>query len=549
MTILETYLLQQKLITEEVLLTFQSDSKFKEKNFLAYVIENEIISAGKLSQVMSELSKLPITNLNGLVLKDLALHLLTLDFITLHYVLPLVEQEALIEVAMVDPLDTKTMDLLKFYLQKPIQIRLVRYDQLTALIKKLITENTKQSLEAVSADIEVRETGSYELLNPIEEDEPIINLINQILIDAIHFHVSDIHFEPYEKMYRIRFRQDGLLRDVHQLESSLSSRLTARLKIMARLNIAEHRLPQDGHFKLKIKEKEIDVRFNSCPTLFGEKIVLRLLSSGTLFREIMNVGLTDQQLAHFKSALAKPQGLILVTGPTGSGKSATLYAALKYLNAVEKNISTVEDPVEINFHGINQVNILPKIGLNFAAILRAFLRQDPDIMMVGEIRDAETAEIAVKAAQTGHLVLSTLHTNSALDALTRLYHMGINAYELASSLLLLTGQRLLRQLCSACKKSELFLSKNREVDGFDFNEPISKAVGCEHCLNGYSGRVAIHEMILIDDLFRELILKKADKMKFENLMQEKNILFLKQSGLEIVKNGITSLAEYYRVLG
>lgn len=357
--------------------------------------------------------------------------------------------------------------------------------------------------------------------NIVKYDEPLIQFVDQLIRHALEQQASDIHIEPYESVCRVRYRQDGLLYEITEIPTHLATRLVTRLKVMAKLDISERRLPQDGRFQLH----HIDIRINTCPILFGEKIVLRLLDIKKVSLSIKKLGFTEQQKSLFLDKISQPQGLILVTGPTGSGKTMTLYSALNFLNKTEKNISTVEDPVEIQLKGINQVNINPKINLHFATALRTFLRQDPDIIMVGEIRDTETAEIAIQAAQTGHLVLSTLHTNNAIEAITRLQSMGIAPYNIASSISLIIAQRLIRKLCDKCK-----------------------AIGCPHCLHGYQGRTGIYEFLPITPSIAESITSNATAATLKECAKQQGFLTLREIGIEKVKQGITCFAEINRVI-
>jgi type IV pilus assembly protein PilB len=365
-----------------------------------------------------------------------------------------------------------------------------------------------------------------------DNDAPIIKFMNQILIEAIQKGASDIHFEPYENQYRIRYRQDGLLTEVAAFTLNLSNRISSRLKVMAKLDIAERRLPQDGRFQMKYQDQRIDFRVSTCPTINGEKVVVRLLDTDLTHLAIDTLGLNPLQKECFLSHLQKPQGLILVTGPTGSGKTVTLYTALKILNTIDKNISTAEDPVEIKLPGINQVNINPKSGLEFSTILRSFLRQDPDILMIGEVRDLETAEIAINAAQTGHLVLSTLHTNNAAETLTRLSNLGVPACNMVNSLTLLVAQRLARRLCDYCKM--------RQGEAYC-------AVGCQHCVNGYRGRIGLFEVIPVSKRMGQLIFSGGNSLDILKHAQSEGFISIYQSGLEKVKLGLTTFEEVKRV--
>jgi len=389
---------------------------------------------------------------------------------------------------------------------------------------------------ALKMDYVMHSTDTIHAYNAFNLDESVIQFVNTLLQNAIHKNASDIHLEPQAESCRIRFRCDGLLIHAMFIEPDFALKVMTRFKIMANLNIAERRLPQDGRIQLQIEAK-IDMRINTCPTLFGEKIVLRILDSNPIYLDINTLGFTSEQQALFLKSLSLPQGLILVTGPTGSGKTMTLYSALAHLNQIEKNILTVEDPVEIELAGINQVNINTRIGLDFAKALRTFLRQDPDILMVGEVRDAETATIAMQAAQTGHLVLSTMHTNSASETITRLQSMNIAAYHLASSLTLVIAQRLIRKLCMHCK-----LPDDSSINAY-------RAVGCEYCNHGYHGRIGIFELLPMTESITKTILSGANSQIILQQMRQENAVLLWESGLEKIRTGITSYSELMRVLG
>ena len=385
------------------------------------------------------------------------------------------------------------------------------------------------------------------------EDPAIIQRLHQWLSEAVKRGVSDLHFEPFEKYYRLRFRQDGLLHEHCHVSTHLAPQIAARLKILAKLDIAERRLPQDGRFSLNFSDKKnVDFRLSTCPTLYGEKLVVRILDASQISLEIASLGLENFQKKIFLTTLKKPQGMILVTGPTGSGKTTTLYTALQYLNTLTRNISSCEDPIEITLEGINQVNINPKAGLNFATILRAFLRQDPDVIMIGEIRDLETAEIAVKAALTGHLVLSTLHTNSATETITRLINLGVPAYPLASALKLVIAQRLVRRLCQACKIPFNFPSVILKEMGFLESEipelKLFEALSCEKCNQGYQGRTGIYEFLPISSAILTCILDKSPNGNLYKQAHLEDFWDLKRAGLEKVKQGLTTFEELNRII-
>ena len=481
------------------------------------------------------------------------------DLITRYQALPISYDNCTIRLAVADPSIAQIEDDFRFTSGKQIELMLADQGQIQAAIRRVygvglsasnnqhkeITQDELASLVDVSLD----EISATEDLS--QDDAPVTRFINQILLEAVRKGVSDIHFEPYEESYRVRFRCDGILVENSSPSSHLSRRLSARLKIMAKLDIAERRLPQDGRIKLKLNNDiSIDMRASSLPTLWGEKIVLRLLDSSAASLDIDKLGYSDKQKELYLNALKRPQGMILMTGPTGSGKTVSLYSGLNILNTTEKNISTAEDPVEINLNGVNQVQVAPKIGFTFAHALRSFLRQDPDIVMVGEIRDLETAEIAVKAAQTGHLVLSTLHTNSAAETVVRLGNMGIENFNLASSLSLIIAQRLARRLCPHCKDIDNLSSETREEYGIDLLSTVFKArlEGCNECTHGYSGRIGIYEVMPFTRELSVAILKGATVRQIEQIAVNQGMDNLATSGIKRLEDGTTSLQELTRVL-
>ncbi|WP_063652404.1 type IV-A pilus assembly ATPase PilB [Aliivibrio fischeri] len=481
------------------------------------------------------------------------------DLITRYQALPVNHDSCTIRLAVADPSIAQIEDDFRFTSGKQIELVLADQGQIQAAIRRVygaglsasdnqhkeITQDELASLVDVSLD----EISATEDLS--QDDAPVTRFINQILLEAVRKGVSDIHFEPYEDNYRVRFRCDGILVENNRPSAHLSRRLSARLKIMAKLDIAERRLPQDGRIKLKLNSTtSIDMRVSSLPTLWGEKIVLRLLDSSAANLNIDKLGYSDQQKALYLEALKRPQGMILMTGPTGSGKTVSLYSGLNILNTTEQNISTAEDPVEINLNGINQVQVNPKIGLTFAHALRSFLRQDPDIVMVGEIRDLETAEIAVKAAQTGHLVLSTLHTNSAAETVVRLGNMGIENFNLASSLSLIIAQRLARRLCNLCKQEDHLSDELREEYNISPSAIIYQAnkEGCNECTHGYSGRIGIYEVMPFTRELSVAILKGATVRQIEQIAIQQGMDNLKTSGIKRLEDGTTSLQELNRVL-
>lgn len=482
------------------------------------------------------------------------------ELITQHQALPIHYDHGLIRLAVSDPSIAQIEDDFRFTTNKQIELVLADEGQLQAAIRRLYGKGLSDSLPSQNKEITQDELASLVDISNDEmvftedlsqDDAPVTRFINQILLEAVRKGVSDIHFEPYEETYRVRFRCDGILVENSSPSSHLSRRLSARLKIMAKLDIAERRLPQDGRIKLKLNsEVSIDMRVSSLPTLWGEKIVLRLLDSSAASLDIDKLGYSDAQKELYLTALKRPQGMILMTGPTGSGKTVSLYSGLNILNTTEKNISTAEDPVEINLNGINQVQVNPKIGFTFAYALRSFLRQDPDIVMVGEIRDLETAEIAVKAAQTGHLVLSTLHTNSAAETVVRLGNMGIENFNLASSLTLIIAQRLARRLCPHCKAIDPLTPEIREEYGIDLLGTVFQphTEGCNECTHGYSGRIGIYEVMPFTRELSIAILKGATVRQIEQLAIKQGMDNLATSGIKRLEDGTTSLQELTRVL-
>ncbi|MCB1788643.1 MAG: type IV-A pilus assembly ATPase PilB [Gammaproteobacteria bacterium] len=476
-----------------------------------------------------------------------------------HHALPLIKRGNRLFLGVSDPTNHHGLDEIKFHTGLATDAVLVEEDKLAlAIDRSLDAQNTAIS-EALDEDLEnldisAGDEDSAENDSNLDiDDAPVVRYVNKILLDAINSGTSDIHFEPYEKVYRIRFRQDGMLHEKATPPVNIAARLSARLKVMSRLNIAERRVPQDGRIKMVLsRNRSIDFRVNTCPTSHGEKIVLRILDSSAATLGVESLGFDEQQKEHFLHAIKKPYGMILVTGPTGSGKTVTLYTALNMLNSPEVNISTAEDPVEIQVTGINQVNVNPKTGLTFAEALRAFLRQDPDIVMVGEIRDLETAEIAVKAAQTGHLVLSTLHTNDAPQTLTRLANMGVPPFNIASSVNLIMAQRLARRLCEHCKTVEDVPHDALIEEGFTEEEvrqgvTVYKPVGCDKCTKGYKGRVGIFEVMPVSDAMGKVIMENGNAIQIRDLAKSEGLQDLRASGLAKVKAGITSLEEINRV--
>ncbi|ATC99331.1 MULTISPECIES: type IV-A pilus assembly ATPase PilB [Pseudoalteromonas] len=476
-----------------------------------------------------------------------------------HKVLPIALKGKTLYLASADPTNFDAFEDYEFNTGLQTEVVVVAYDELNTAIDSLfeksdgieLSDDQLNELSGVTSDIDNKADEESDV-NAKEDDAPIIVYINKILMDAIKRGASDLHFEPYEHVYRIRFRVDGVLHEVANPPIGLESRISARIKVMSQLDLAEKRKPQDGRIKLKITaKKSIDFRVSTLPTLWGEKIVMRILDSSSAMLGIDVLGYEPEQKELYLNALAQPQGMILVTGPTGSGKTVSLYTGLNILNKPERNISTAEDPVEINLVGINQVQINAKADMTFANALRAFLRQDPDIVMVGEIRDLETAEISIKAAQTGHLVLSTLHTNSAPETLTRLMNMGVPSYNIASSVSLIIAQRLARRLCPVCKEPETLPEEELLKLGFT-SEQISnlqlfKAVGCDKCTEGYKGRVGIYEVMPITPKIAEIIMRGGNSLEIAAIAEQEGINNLRKSGLVKAASGVTSITEINRV--
>ncbi|QFU05885.1 Type II secretion system protein E [Pseudoalteromonas sp. THAF3] len=476
-----------------------------------------------------------------------------------HKLLPIGAKGKTLFIATADPTDFSAFEDYEFNTGMQTEAVIVRYDHLEKAIDGLfdstsglgLTDNDMEELEGVdSGDGNKKDLATD--VNSKEDDAPIIVYINKILMDAIKRGASDLHFEPYEKRYRIRFRVDGVLHEIASPPVNLESRIAARIKVMSHMDLAEKRKPQDGRIKLKINaKKSIDFRVSTLPTLWGEKIVMRILDSSSAMLGIDVLGYEPEQKQLYLDALAQPQGMILVTGPTGSGKTVSLYTGLNILNTTERNISTAEDPVEINLEGINQVQISAKSDMTFANALRAFLRQDPDIVMVGEIRDLETAEISIKAAQTGHLVLSTLHTNSAPETLTRLMNMGVPSYNIASSVSLIIAQRLARRLCKHCKEPEQLPQEELLKQGFTHEQlsdlTVYKPVGCDDCTEGYKGRVGIYEVMPITPKIAEIIMRGGNSLEIAEVAAQEGVNNLRKSGLQKVAQGVTSLVEVNRV--
>ncbi|MFH4530354.1 type IV-A pilus assembly ATPase PilB [Vibrio diabolicus] len=551
-------------LRQKGLLTFsQEESLIEQVKASGISMPEALLSSGlftssELAEHLSTLFGLNQPELSQYEYASLCQQLGLRELITRHNALPLHRTTSTLLLAVADPTNQQAEDDFRFATGLQIELVLADFRQLSAAIRRLYgrsLSHEKSGLKEINQEelANLVDVGADEIDNieDLSQDEsPVSRYINQILLDAVRKGASDIHFEPYEKMYRVRLRCDGILIETQQPPSHLSRRLSARIKILSKLDIAERRLPQDGRIKLKLnQDTAIDMRVSTLPTLFGEKIVLRLLDSSSASLDIDKLGYSEQQKQLYLDALRRPQGMILMTGPTGSGKTVSLYTGLSILNKPEINISTAEDPVEINLSGINQVQVQPKIGFGFAEALRSFLRQDPDVVMVGEIRDLDTAEIAIKASQTGHLVLSTLHTNSAAETVIRLSNMGVESFNLASSLSLIIAQRLARKLCSHCKQSQELTVQLQHL-GIQTSDNIFKANpdGCNECTHGYSGRTGIYEVMRFDEFLSEALIKGASVHELEKLAIANGMSTLQMSGIEKLKQGITSFSELQRVL-
>ncbi|RAP37844.1 type IV-A pilus assembly ATPase PilB [Legionella quinlivanii] len=553
-------MVHENLLDKTKALECQTQAHQNKQTLLQYLVQNHILSAQQVALIVAQNFGLPFIDLDSVDPEVLPVSLVNEKLIRRHTILPLFTRGNHLFLATDDPSKQASFKEIQFHTGLHTNTIVVESNKLAKLVDRLLNEKENQGLNdyvkdanalddlEISADEEEAERSAA------GEDAPVVKFVNKILYEAIKKGVSDIHFEPYERDYRIRYRLDGLLNEVAAPPISLASRITARIKIMSNLDISEKRIPQDGRFKMKLsRARSIDFRVSTCPTIAGEKVVMRILDPGSTKLGIEALGFSPLQRGHFLKAIEKPQGMILVTGPTGSGKTVTLYTALNILNTKESNISTAEDPVEIKVPGINQVNINPKAGLTFSNTLRAFLRQDPDIIMVGEIRDLETAEIAVKAAQTGHLVLSTLHTNSAAETLTRLVNMGIPSFNIASSVSLLIAQRLARKLCDACKVVRDDTTPKSLVElGFSEEDSqqmkIYKAVGCPNCnQNGYRGRVGLFEVMPMSKALGEIIMSGGTSLDILKQAQKEGMWTIYHAGLEKIKEGITTIEEVNRV--
>lgn len=556
-------LIQDGLLDEKAMVQAMSAAKDNNTNLVSHLVAAGLADAREIAIAASQEFGVPLLDLEALQ-PDLEIVKLVSDkLLAKHRVLPLIKRGKRLFVAVSDPTNLHALDEIKFQTGLSVEAVVVEEDKLQKIASKAIEQADTQmpglsdddgldldnlDITGGDEDIEKEALGRDDV-----EDAPIVRFVNKVLLDAIKKGASDIHFEPYEKTYRIRLRLDGYLKELASPPVQLGYKLAARLKVMSRLDIAERRIPQDGRIKMRIsKNRAIDFRVSTCPTLFGEKIVARILDPSSAMLGIDALGYEPTQREMYLKVLAQPHGMILVTGPTGSGKTVSLYTGLNILNKEDTNISTAEDPAEINLPGVNQVNVNPKVGLTFASALRAFLRQDPDVIMVGEIRDLETAEIAIKAAQTGHLVLSTLHTNDAPKTLSRLIDMGVKPYAIATSVSLIIAQRLARKLCNSCKTPidmppEALRKEGFTEDEISANFKVYKAVGCSQCTDGYKGRTGLYQVMPVSEEIQRIILQDGNAVDIAKQAEIEGIWDLRKSGLSKVIAGVTSLDEINQV--
>ena len=553
-------LVQDGIISEDELQQASEAAKKEGQPLIAYLVAEEKAEARAIAVAASHEFGVPLLNLEAVELDLDVVRAVDPKLITKHRVLPLVKRGQRLFLGLADPTNLQAIDDIKFATSLRVDPVVVEQDKLDEQISKAIeaVDTSMSDLDDDDFDLENLDISSEEDDQEDDarddiEDAPVVRFVNKVLLDAIKRGASDVHFEPYEKFFRVRTRLDGVLSEVAKPPVVLANKVCARLKVMSRMDIAERRVPQDGRIKMRLsKNRAIDFRVNTCPTLFGEKIVLRILDPSSAKLGIEMLGYDDVQREMYEKHLAKPYGMILVTGPTGSGKTVSLYTGLNILNTEDRNISTAEDPAELNLPGINQVNVNPKVGLTFASALKAFLRQDPDVIMVGEIRDLETAEIAIKAAQTGHLVLSTLHTNDAPKTLTRMVDMGVKPYAIATSVSLIIAQRLARRLCNNCKESldipkEALLKEGFTEAEIDEGLSVFGPKGCKLCNDGYKGRVGIFQVMEVSEAMGRIIMEGGNAMQIKDQAEQEGVVDLRQAGLNKVKEGVTSLDEVNRV--
>ncbi|UPG84818.1 type IV-A pilus assembly ATPase PilB [Luteibacter aegosomatis] len=558
----------RRLVTEGVLPEADvrkavQDAAEKRVSLSAWLVDHNLVDSGRLSQVASAEFGMPLMDLSAMAPAGMPLDLVTEALISKHQALPLFKRGKRLFVGIADPMQSHALDEIKFHSNHMVEPVLVERAQLRRVIDSALSTMSStvpgfgddgglEELSLESGDDDADGGASTGIDANANDDAPVVKFVNKILVDAIKRGASDIHFEPFESVYRVRLRMDGILRIVANAPIKLGTRIASRLKVMSGLDIAERRVPQDGRIKLNLtKTRAIDFRVSTLPTLFGEKIVLRILDGSSAKLGIDKLGYEEDQKKLYLDAIEKPYGMVLVTGPTGSGKTVSLYTALNILNVEGRNISTVEDPVEIRVEGINQVQQNTKRGMTFAAALRSFLRQDPDVIMVGEIRDLETAEIAIKAAQTGHMVLSTLHTNDAPQTIARLMNMGIAPYNITSSVTLIIAQRLARRLHDCKRQVHLppaaLLAEGFTQEEIDAGMTVYEPVGCDGCNEGYKGRVGIYQVMPMVEEIQKIVLEGGNALQIAEVATRAGINDLRASALLKVRNGVTSLAEINRV--
>ncbi|MRX27406.1 type IV-A pilus assembly ATPase PilB [Kangiella sp. HZ709] len=554
-------IVSEGLLTEEKVIEARSNADNEKLKLLDWLVSANWINPTEIAKLQSIAFGNPYFDLSSIDVSNIPEDIVDLKLLKKHRAIPLYKRGSRLFVGLTDATNLKTLEELRFQTGMSIEAVLVESNKLDTVIEKLIEAKENEAfadmddgdLDNIDLDaVDEDQADQHQDEGGDADDAPVVKFVKKMLVDAIRKGASDLHFEPYEKKYRVRFRIDGMLHEIASPPMQLSSRISARLKVISGLDISERRVPQDGRVKLKIsKTKSIDFRVNTLPTLYGEKIVMRILDPTSAMLGVDALGFEQKQKEDFMHAISKPQGMVLVTGPTGSGKTVTLYTGVNILNDEYKNISTAEDPVEINLHGVNQVNVNIKAGLTFASALRAFLRQDPDIVLVGEIRDLETAEIAIKASQTGHLVLSTLHTNSAPETLTRLVNMGVAPFNIATTVNLVVAQRLARRLCEHCKKASDLPEEALLKEGFKQEElpdlTIFEPVGCDKCTMGYKGRVGIFQVMPLSDSTGRIIMEGGNAIDIADQAKKEDIPDLRRSGLNKIKIGLTSLAEINRV--
>ncbi len=553
----------QHLVSEGLLVEAQAreladQARAEEAPFSLYLENKKWVTADKLAASISRFFSLPLYDLNAHQTDKMPIEFMSLNIVQSGLAVPLLRRKNVLFFGVADP-EPINVNEIAFATGSTVKLVIVEADKLHVIASEMREAQMVAGLENIGesalANLDItayEEPEEMPFLSANVDDKPIVSYINQLLLEAIKIKASDIHFEPYEKYFRIRFRIDGILHEASRSPVQTASALVARLKVIASLDIAEHRLPQDGRFKITLaRDKMIDFRISTCPTIYGEKVVLRILDPDAIPLDINALGMEEAQQNLYLKAVHEPQGIILVTGPTGSGKTVTLYTAIKLLNSIQENICTIEDPIEIYMPGVNQVHMNAKTGMTFAKAMRAFLRQDPDIIMVGEIRDLETADIAIKAAQTGHLVLSTLHTNNAPMTVVRLANIGLESYNIASSLTLIIAQRLVRKLCRHCKKPAKIAPDILLQQGFsekDLSVTIYEPGQCSKCTNGYKGRSGIFEMLPITPTIRNIIMHNGDVDELTEQAIKEGMMTLREAGIIKVKAGITSLEELNRVI-